>query len=65
MATGFFGALMIGAGLFGSDGTLEGAGNFMGAGSDVFGVLFVAFAAVLAVPITLLLRAVWPRKTQL
>jgi hypothetical protein len=58
---GFYGGFLIYAACFGSDRLLERATRFIHEGGDLIGLLFVVAVALVAIPVTVLLRLAFRR----
>lgn len=64
MVIGLFRGVLVGAALIGDDRSVDGAATAASAGVSEWALVFYILIAILAVPHTLALRKIWPRKDQ-
>lgn len=62
VALGTYGAFLLCVGFLGSDSRVERSIDFMSEGGELLGVVFALAVAVVAVPVTLLIRMVFKRR---
>jgi hypothetical protein len=63
VAFGAYGAFLLWLGLRGSDSRVESSMDLMSEGGELLGVVFALVVAVIAVPVTLLIRTIWKRRS--
>lgn len=60
--SGLIGVFLVGVALLGDDRSVDGAATAASTGTDEIILLLFFLVAVLAVPVTLALRKIWPQK---